>query len=172
MASFFPWQLTASTIRAWKECSQWYVCDSFWYMVGQWWGNSFVPLILCLYGSILFLRSASFVLSVEKAMEKLAVVLDGYNSVEVVPSLFILMGNFCSRPCNLAFNSFSSLRSGLFMNPIWLFYFPEEKSIVYWENSCRSQFGKLGEMISARSRLKEQSRFLLIPGPDDAGYTL
>ncbi|XP_039127391.1 DNA polymerase epsilon subunit B [Dioscorea cayenensis subsp. rotundata] len=78
----------------------------------------------------------------DEAMEKLAVVLDGYNSVEVVPSLFILMGNFCSRPCNLAFNSFSSLRS---------------------------QFGKLGEMISARSRLKEQSRFLLIPGPDDAG---
>ncbi|KAM0949149.1 putative DNA-directed DNA polymerase [Dioscorea sansibarensis] len=78
----------------------------------------------------------------EETMEKLAVVLDGYNTVEVVPSLFILMGNFCSRPCNLAFNSFSSLRL---------------------------QFGKLGEMISANARLKEQSRFLFIPGPDDAG---
>ncbi|ONM03629.1 DNA polymerase epsilon subunit B [Zea mays] len=79
---------------------------------------------------------------VEKTMEKLAVVLDGYDSVEVVPSLFVLMGNFCSRPCNLAFNSFEELRF---------------------------QFGKLGEMIAARSRLKEHSRFLFIPGPDDAG---
>ncbi|GJM94766.1 hypothetical protein PR202_ga11442 [Eleusine coracana subsp. coracana] len=78
----------------------------------------------------------------EKTMEKLAVVLDGYDSVEVVPSLFVLMGNFCSRPCNLAFSSFEELRS---------------------------QFGKLGEMIAARSRLKEHSRFLFIPGPDDAG---
>lgn len=43
-------------------------------------------------------------------MEKLRVVLDGYESVETVPSLFVLMGNFCSRPCNLAFNSFSELR--------------------------------------------------------------
>lgn len=49
---------------------------------------------------------------VEKTMEKLAVVLDGYDSVEVAPSLFVLMGNFCSRPCNLAFNSFEELRSG------------------------------------------------------------
>ncbi|XP_073109974.1 DNA polymerase epsilon subunit B-like [Elaeis guineensis] len=78
----------------------------------------------------------------DETMEKLAVVLDGYDSVEVVPSLFVLMGNFCSRPCNLAFHSFSSLRM---------------------------QFGKLGEMIEAHPRLKEQSRFLFIPGPDDAG---
>ncbi|KAL6661628.1 hypothetical protein ACP70R_001012 [Stipagrostis hirtigluma subsp. patula] len=78
----------------------------------------------------------------EKTMEKLAVVLDGYDSVEVVPSLFVFMGNFCSRPCNLAFNSFEELRL---------------------------QFGKLGEMIAARSRLNEHSRFLFVPGPDDAG---
>ena len=49
---------------------------------------------------------------VEKTMEKLGVVLDGYDSLEAVPSLFVLMGNFCSRPCNLAFNSFEELRSG------------------------------------------------------------
>ncbi|PIA36125.1 hypothetical protein AQUCO_03400201v1 [Aquilegia coerulea] len=78
----------------------------------------------------------------DETMEKLAAVLDGYEDVEVVPSLFVLMGNFCSRPCNLAFNSFSSLRS---------------------------QFGKLGEMIVAHPRLNEHSRFLFIPGPDDAG---
>ncbi|XP_020271297.1 DNA polymerase epsilon subunit B-like isoform X1 [Asparagus officinalis] len=78
----------------------------------------------------------------EKTMEKLAVVLDGYESVEVVPSLFVLMGNFCSHPCNLSFHSFSSLRM---------------------------QFGKLGEMIKSHPRIKEHSRFLFIPGPDDAG---
>ena len=50
------------------------------------------------------------VVSVEKTMEKLETVLDGYENVEVVPSLFVLMGNFCSHPCNLSFNSFSSLR--------------------------------------------------------------
>ncbi|GAB2282872.1 DNA-directed DNA polymerase epsilon, subunit B [Dionaea muscipula] len=78
----------------------------------------------------------------DETVGKLAAVLDGYENVEVVPSLFVLMGNFCSRPCNLSFHSFSSLR-------------------------C--QFGKLGEMIANHSRLKEQSRFLFIPGPDDAG---
>lgn len=31
------------------------------------------------------------------------------------------------------------------------------------------QFGKLGEMIAAHTRLKEHSKFLFIPGPDDAG---
>ncbi|XP_047046505.1 DNA polymerase epsilon subunit B-like [Lolium rigidum] len=77
-----------------------------------------------------------------ETMEKLGIVLDGYESVEVVPSLFVLMGNFCSQPCNLAFNSFEELRL---------------------------QFGKLGEMIAARTRLKEHSRFLFVPGPDDAG---
>lgn len=31
------------------------------------------------------------------------------------------------------------------------------------------QFAKLGEMIASHPRLREQSRFLFIPGPDDAG---
>lgn len=78
----------------------------------------------------------------EEAMGKLETILDGFENVEVVPSLFVLMGNFCSRPCNLAFNSFSSLRL---------------------------QFGKLGKMIAAHPRLQEHSKFLFIPGPDDAG---
>ncbi|XP_021291975.1 DNA polymerase epsilon subunit B isoform X2 [Herrania umbratica] len=78
----------------------------------------------------------------EEVMEKLETVLNGFESVEIVPSLFVFMGNFCSHPCNLSFHSFSSLRL---------------------------QFGKLGQMIEAHPRLKEQSRFLFIPGPDDAG---
>ncbi|KAE8653182.1 DNA polymerase epsilon subunit B [Cucumis sativus] len=78
----------------------------------------------------------------EEAMGKLETILDGFENVEVVPSLFVLMGNFCSHPCNIAFNSFSSLRL---------------------------QFGKLGKMIAAHPRLNEHSKFLFIPGPDDAG---
>ncbi|KAK7380120.1 hypothetical protein VNO78_32543 [Psophocarpus tetragonolobus] len=78
----------------------------------------------------------------EETLRKLETVLDGFESVEVVPSLFVFMGNFSSRPCNLSFHSYSSLRM---------------------------QFGKLGEMIAAHTRLKEHSRFLFIPGPDDAG---
>ncbi|KAI7734824.1 hypothetical protein M8C21_027461 [Ambrosia artemisiifolia] len=78
----------------------------------------------------------------EETMAKLGTVLDGYENVEVVPSLFVLMGNFCSRRFDLAFNSLSSLKSN---------------------------FAKLGKMIGNHPRLKEHSRFLFIPGPDDAG---
>ncbi|CAH8357691.1 unnamed protein product [Eruca vesicaria subsp. sativa] len=78
----------------------------------------------------------------EEVLGKLEKVLDGFESVEPVPSLFVFMGNFCSRPCNLSFDSYSTLRK---------------------------QFGKLGRMIGNYSRLKESSRFLFIPGPDDAG---
>lgn len=37
---------------------------------------------------------------------------------------------------------------------------------------CRSQFGKLGQMIASHQRLKELSRFLFIPGPDDVGMLI
>ncbi|XP_024023534.1 DNA polymerase epsilon subunit B [Morus notabilis] len=78
----------------------------------------------------------------EEAMGKLTTVLDVFENEEVVPSLFVFMGNFSSHPCNLSFHSFSTLRS---------------------------QFGKLGHIIGMHQRLKENSRFLFIPGPDDAG---
>uniref|UniRef100_A0A803KSP8 DNA polymerase epsilon subunit n=1 Tax=Chenopodium quinoa TaxID=63459 RepID=A0A803KSP8_CHEQI len=78
----------------------------------------------------------------EETMVKLKEVLEGYEAVEVVPSLFIFIGSFCSSPCNLSFHSFASLRS---------------------------QFGKLGKMIAEYPRLLEQSRFLFIPSIDDAG---
>lgn len=55
-------------------------------------------------------RNLNVVLCVEKTMRKLETVLDGYENVEVVPSLFVFMGNFCTHPCNLSFSSFSSLR--------------------------------------------------------------
>lgn len=78
----------------------------------------------------------------EETMGNLETVLNGYENVDVVPSLFVFMGNFCSQPCNLAFNSYSELRL---------------------------QFGKLGQMICSHKRLMEHCRFLFIPGPHDVG---
>ncbi|KAI5445209.1 hypothetical protein KIW84_013456 [Lathyrus oleraceus] len=78
----------------------------------------------------------------EEAMGKLEIVLDAFESEEVVPSLFVFMGDFCSEPYTQASGSFSILRL---------------------------QFGRLGKIIAARSRLKENSRFLFIPGPGDIG---
>ncbi|PHU23418.1 hypothetical protein BC332_08525 [Capsicum chinense] len=72
----------------------------------------------------------------EKTLGNLETILDGYENVEVVPSLFVFMGNFCSQPFNLSF---------------------------------KVQFGKLGQMIASHQRVKEHSRFLFIPGPDDVG---
>jgi len=46
----------------------------------------------------------------EKTLKKLEVVLDGFEKEIVVPSLFVFMGNFSSKPCNLSFHFYSSLR--------------------------------------------------------------
>ncbi|XP_058766140.1 DNA polymerase epsilon subunit B-like [Vicia villosa] len=78
----------------------------------------------------------------EESMGKLEIVLDGFESEEVVPSLFVFMGDFCSVPYSQASGPFSILRL---------------------------QFGRLGKIIAARPRLKENSRFLFIPGPGDIG---
>lgn len=51
-------------------------------------------------------------------MGKLMTVLDGFASVEVVPSLFVFMGNFSSHPCNLSFRSYSSLR----LVQLWVYF--------------------------------------------------
>lgn len=51
-------------------------------------------------------------LSLEKAMAKLHTVMSGFEDVEVVPSLFVFMGNFSSHACNLSFHSYSSIRWG------------------------------------------------------------
>ncbi|XP_010489310.1 PREDICTED: DNA polymerase epsilon subunit B-like isoform X2 [Camelina sativa] len=78
----------------------------------------------------------------KKVLGKLETVLDRFERVKIVPSLLVFMGSFCSRPCNLSFCSYSSLRQ---------------------------QFGKLGRIIGNHPRLKESSRFLFIPSPGDAG---
>eukprot|EP00897_Mesotaenium_endlicherianum_P003690 jgi/Mesen1/3349/ME000191S02482 len=78
----------------------------------------------------------------EEAMQKIAAVLDGYEGLEVVPSLFIFCGNFCSQACNLGFHDYARLKE---------------------------QFGRLGLTIAAHRRILEGARFLFVPGPGDAG---
>ena len=77
-----------------------------------------------------------------EVMAKLEQVLDGYESMEVVPSVFILMGNFTSYACNLAAPDFTELRA---------------------------QFEKLGALIADHPRIKDGSQFILVPGPGDPG---
>ncbi|KAK4849156.1 hypothetical protein QYF36_021512 [Acer negundo] len=72
----------------------------------------------------------------EETMGKLEIVLNRFESKEVVPSLSVFMGNFCSHPFNLSFHSFSSLRL---------------------------QFGKLGQMIAAHPCLKDHSPSTALP---------
>lgn len=102
-------------------------------------------------------------------MGKLKEVLEGYESVEVVPSLFIFMGNFCSSPCNLSFHSFANLRWGVNDLSPCHYVIPYPISVWITAIAYRSQFGKLGRMIAEYPRIQEQSRFLFIPSPDDAG---
>lgn len=46
------------------------------------------------------------------------------------------------------------------------------KEVTNKHNILRVQFGKLGQMIASHQRLKEHSRFLFIPGPDDVGVLI
>ncbi|KAF3438371.1 hypothetical protein FNV43_RR21133 [Rhamnella rubrinervis] len=71
----------------------------------------------------------------EEIMGKLASILDVFENEEVVPSLFVFMGNFVPTPATFLF----------------------------------TRFQVSGQMIGNHPRLKEHSRFLFIPGPDDAG---
>ncbi|KAH1234041.1 DNA polymerase epsilon subunit B [Glycine max] len=100
----------------------------------------------------MFVILADIWLDNEEALRKLETVLDDFESVEVVPSLFVFMGNFSSKPCNRSFHSNSSLSDD---------YKSETRTALL--------FGKLGEMIASHPRLKEHSKLLIIPGPDDAG---
>ncbi|TXG60114.1 hypothetical protein EZV62_014687 [Acer yangbiense] len=61
------------------------------------------------------------------------------------------------------------------LSDIWL----DNEEVITSSNNCFPtpppllfpilQFGKLGQMIAAHPRLKDHSRFLFIPGPEDAG---
>lgn len=89
-----------------------------------------------------FIFIADVILDDEKTFSRLGTVLDGYENVAVVPSLFVLIGNFSSHNCSLAFYDFSRLRS---------------------------LFTKLGKLICDHPRIKENSRFVFVPGPKDPG---
>lgn len=106
----------AETCRAGKKSCEWHVCHPLWYLAGQWGGIWFSFVLFLWVLDYFFFWSKDYVFqftiifSLEKTMRNLEIVLSGYENVEVVPSLFVFMGNFCSHPCNISFKSFSSLR--------------------------------------------------------------
>lgn len=134
----------AQTCRTGKKGCEWHVCDTLWCLAGQWRGNS---RFFFLFSFILWnffwssLLNLNIGLSVEKTMGKLATVLDGYENVEVVPSLFIFMGNFCSHPCNLSFHSFSSLRWGPLSTLLFyiIIFFIIKKFVLGWVKAVTSK---------------------------------
>ncbi|KAJ4462244.1 putative DNA polymerase epsilon subunit B [Paratrimastix pyriformis] len=75
-----------------------------------------------------------------RVLEKLAVMLHGYNEVDVPPLVFVLMGSFASKP----------MPQG-----------PGDHQRV------RDLFGQLAALIQECPRLVAHSRFVLVPGPND-----
>lgn len=77
-----------------------------------------------------------------EVMDKLRTIFDGYSSIGMVPSAFVMMGNFQS------YNATSSATN-----------YPRQK-----EN-----FTNLGRLIARYPELVQHSKFILVPGPGDVG---
>ncbi|BDA47706.1 DNA polymerase epsilon subunit 2 [Coccomyxa sp. Obi] len=75
-------------------------------------------------------------------LDRLRVVLAGFEGLERVPSMFVLLGNFQSFSCNAASTNYSAVKDN---------------------------FAALAELISSFPRIKEQSRLVFVPGLGDAG---
>ncbi|KVI07844.1 DNA polymerase alpha/epsilon, subunit B [Cynara cardunculus var. scolymus] len=103
----------------------------------------------------------------DTTMAKLETVLDGYEDVEVVPSLFVLMGNFCSHPFNLSYNSFSS-PSTVLPRCALPKYITEElqkhiPNAIFASNPCRIKFYTQEIVFFRQDLLYRMRRSCLIP---------
>ncbi|KAK9814165.1 hypothetical protein WJX72_001491 [[Myrmecia] bisecta] len=77
-----------------------------------------------------------------ETLDSLHLLLTGYEMMENVPSLFVLMGNFQSYSCASASTDYTAIR----------------------EN-----FSSLAAALSQHRRIKQSSHFVLVPGPGDPG---
>jgi DNA polymerase epsilon subunit 2 len=75
-----------------------------------------------------------------RVLRALRVLFSGYASIPTPPLLFVLMGNFTSRPLSIGADAVAVM-SGL--------------------------FGKLGDIICDYPELVERSQFVILPGPQD-----
>ena len=80
-------------------------------------------------------------------MRRLRAVFEGFDSLETAPAMFVLMGDFCSEPCHL----------GGF----------DGKNTTF--KSYARGFDRLAALIEEFPRLREESRWVFVPGPGDPG---
>ena len=83
-------------------------------------------------------------------LRRLKVVFEGFDSLDVAPAMFVLMGDFCSQPCHLGGGG-GGAQSG-----------------VTFKSYARG-FDRLAALIEEFPRLREESRLVFVPGPGDPG---
>ena len=79
-------------------------------------------------------------------LRRLRAIFEGFDSLETAPAMFVLMGDFCSTPCHLGGGG---------------------KGATF--NSYARGFDRLAALIEEFPRLREESRWVFVPGPGDPG---
>lgn len=81
-------------------------------------------------------------------LQRLRTIFEGFDGSDTIPAMFVLMGDFCSVPLNLgttqAGHNFGTYSQG---------------------------FDRLASLIEDFPRLRQESRWVLVPGPGDPGVT-
>ena len=83
-------------------------------------------------------------------LRRLKLVFEGFDSLDVAPAMFVLMGDFCSAPCHLGGGGGGG------------------QSGVTFKSYARG-FDKLAALIEEFPRLRQESRWVFVPGPGDPG---
>jgi DNA polymerase epsilon subunit 2 len=82
---------------------------------------------------------------------RLRAVFEGFDSLDTAPAMFVLMGDFCSKPCHLGGGGGAGARAG-----------------VTFKAYARG-FDRLASLIEEFPRLREECRWVFVPGPGDPG---
>ena len=82
---------------------------------------------------------------------RLRAVFEGFDSLDTAPAMFVLMGDFCSKPCHLGGGGGAGARAG-----------------VTFKAYARG-FDRLASLIEEFPCLREECRWVFVPGPGDPG---
>ena len=80
----------------------------------------------------------------ESTFTRLRTVFEGFDSLDAIPSMFVLMGDFSSKPFGPTHFGFVEYSKG---------------------------FDKLAELVREFPRLRQEARWVIVPGPGDPGVT-
>lgn len=80
----------------------------------------------------------------ESTFTRLRAVFEGFDSLDVIPSMFVLMGDFTSQPFGPTFYDFAGYSRG---------------------------FDQLADLIKNFPRLRQEARWIIVPGPGDPGIS-